>query len=390
MSGAAFKGKASLEKGDYQSAIDFLSEALKTSEAPNWLLQRSTAYHRIGQSENALRDANKALLIAIKRGKRELIAESHHRRGIVFHGLRQYGNARICFHWARKYNEKLPGLTMWISKVAKDYEASGSEQAELNAITVKEVPDMVEEVEQKVEPARSSSLGNDNKKSKDGVRTESTNPTQSNSKIRHEWYQSKNTVTVEILAKSVLKDAIIVDIQERSLDVSFTTTSVHNTCNFNIKPLFSNIDISKSSYRVTPHKIEVTLHKSDSALKWPNLQFSEPSLINESKEPAHGKRDDSKDIKFHSQAPVYPTSSKTGPKNWDTVVGKEVEDEDADGPDAFFKMLYKNADADTKRAMIKSYQESNGTSLSTQWSDVGSRKFEVIPPEGVEVKKWDT
>lgn len=224
MSGAAFKGKASLEVGDYASAINFLSEALKTSEAPNWLLQRSTAYHRIGQHDCALRDANKALHIAIKRGKRELIAESHHRRGIVFHGLKQYGNARICFYWARKYNDKIPGLTMWISKVTADYGASGSEQSELNAITVKEVPDIVEEVEgveHKVEPARSSSSENYNENPKNDVLTDYTNSTQPNTKIRYEWYQSKNTVTVEILAKSVPKDAITVDIQERSVGLIF-------------------------------------------------------------------------------------------------------------------------------------------------------------------------
>jgi suppressor of G2 allele of SKP1 len=50
--------------------------------------------------------------------------------------------------------------------------------------------------------------------------------------------------------------------------------------------------------------------------------------------------------------------------------------------------LYKNADDDTRKAMMKSYQESNGTALSTNWEDVRKGTVETKPPEGVEAKKW--
>lgn len=33
--------------------------------------------------------------------------------------------------------------------------------------------------------------------------------------------------------------------------------------------------------------------------------------------------------------------------------------------------------------------ESNGTVLSTDWKEVGSKKVEGSPPEGMEVKKWE-
>jgi suppressor of G2 allele of SKP1 len=38
--------------------------------------------------------------------------------------------------------------------------------------------------------------------------------------------------------------------------------------------------------------------------------------------------------------------------------------------------------------MIKSYQESNGTALSTNWSEVGKKRVEISPPEGMVAKKW--
>ncbi|KJZ74501.1 hypothetical protein HIM_06097 [Hirsutella minnesotensis 3608] len=88
--------------------------------------------------------------------------------------------------------------------------------------------------------------------------------------------------------------------------------------------------------------------------------------------------------------PSYPTSSRSGPKDWDKI-GAELDEEDDSAGDVnvFFKSLYKNATADQRRAMMKSFTESNGTSLSTDWNDVRGRKVETMPPEGVEAKKWE-
>jgi len=47
-----------------------------------------------------------------------------------------------------------------------------------------------------------------------------------------------------------------------------------------------------------------------------------------------------------------------------------------DPVDGFFKKLYAGADDDTRRAMIKSFTESNGTSLSTNWGEVGKGKVQ--------------
>ena len=64
-------------------------------------------------------------------------------------------------------------------------------------------------------------------------------------------------------------------------------------------------------------------------------------------------------------------------------------DEKEGDVNSFFQKLYKDADPDMRRAMMKSYVESNGTSLSTSWSDAKDKSYQTEPPDGVEAKKWD-
>ena len=54
-----------------------------------------------------------------------------------------------------------------------------------------------------------------------------------------------------------------------------------------------------------------------------------------------------------------------------------------------FQKIYADASDDAKKAMNKSFQESGGTVLSTNWNEIGAEKTEVKPPDGMEWKKWD-
>ena len=39
---------------------------------------------------------------------------------------------------------------------------------------------------------------------------------------------------------------------------------------------------------------------------------------------------------------------------------------------------------------MKSYVESNGTSLSTSWADAKDKQYQTEPPDGVDAKRWDS
>lgn len=69
--------------------------------------------------------------------------------------------------------------------------------------------------------------------------------------------------------------------------------------------------------------------------------------------------------------------------------GEEKKEAQEGNIDAFFQKLYADADDDTRRAMQKSFVESGGTALSTNWKDVGAKQTQVVPPKGMEARKYD-
>jgi suppressor of G2 allele of SKP1 len=223
MSTQAALGQKALEAKDYSGAIKHYTEALKFSNSPLWLTQRSTAYQREGAHELALHDAEDAVLSAISRGKRELIAAAQMRRAIALYSLGRYGDARLCFTWVRKLNEKEKGLGMWQAKVVAEFDKL-DEEADGRKTTIKEVPDKMDRAPNETEfkantisekaPATITKLPV-------GVTTGSSSTTTlaqtPKDKIRHEWYQSSSNVTITIFAKNVPKDKA--DIQIGALSV---------------------------------------------------------------------------------------------------------------------------------------------------------------------------
>lgn len=79
-------------------------------------------------------------------------------------------------------------------------------------------------------------------------------------------------------------------------------------------------------------------------------------------------------------------------KNWDKIVNDFEDEEKKDGAqsiDELLKDIYSKGSDETKRAINKSFQESNGTVLSTNWDEVSQAQVDVKPPDGCEFRKWE-
>ncbi|KAH6638902.1 hypothetical protein C7974DRAFT_387501 [Boeremia exigua] len=377
---AARKGEAALSASNYDEAVQHFSNAIVSNPvAVKYYINRSTAYQRIKKYTEALADAEIAVVLAHKRGTRELIKDAQFRRAQQLFFLERYADAQHVLEIVKKLDDKEKTLPIWSSKVAKKLQDI-PEDDERRKITVQDVPD----VDAPSAPQESAIK----KTEAPAAAPKPAVPTPAN-KIKDDWYQSNDTVTINILAKGAPKDKVAVDFDKDSMSVSFPVMGSGAEYNFSLDPLYAPIKPAESNFRVTPNKIEITLKKATPGTKWKTLEGDrqvEASEESTSTIPHHILS--SKPAQ--DSAPAYPTSSKTGVKNWDKVAAEDLDDKDeieGDETSHFFKKLYGGATAEQQRAMMKSYQESGGTVLSTDWSNVGSRTVVPEPPEGMEAKK---
>ena len=197
------------------------------------------------------------------------------------------------------------------------------------------------------------------------------------SKIRHEWYQTDAHVVVTVFCKGLTKERITQDIDKESVSLTLkldddSEWQIHLDLAGEIVPEDARLDILST-------KAELWLKKRYLA-RWSDLEKKEGTLIT----PQPGV--------LLSEVPskkVEPYASKKK-VNWDKFIAEQDDLDDDDPLNKVFKDIYGKGSAEQQRAMMKSYVESGGTVLSTNWEDVGSKKVEVSPPDGMIAKQWGT
>lgn len=435
---SATQGERALAESNAPLAIQHFTSALtELPRAPNYYIRRSTAFSRVKAADggpnpqSALRDAEIALFLARERGKRELILSAQMRRAISLFQLERYGDAKFILELietmtadksvqdrtegvkaamsgsaAKKdgYSAELP---IWLAKVRRRLRELGEddEKAAVSAVeypfgtavpTEKELKAQLENlkagkpvdavVETRQQPAQQSTgvpvLGAEQTK-------DIASPVAAHvpEKARHEWYQSQDSVVVTIYVKGVPKDKVETELKDESVSLQFPLPS-GSEYDFTLDPLYARIDTTASKVTVMGTKIEIVLKKQTPGQKWNSLEsFGKATKLADRPAAAAAP----------AAGPTYPTSSRKGTKDWDKVAssltqkpakdektkndGDESDDSEfgGDAVDGFFKKLYAGADPDTRRAMMKSYVESKGTSLSTNWSEVEKKTMEVYP-----------
>jgi len=162
---------------------------------------------------------------------------------------------------------------------------------------------------------------------------------------------------------------LTVEFGKRSLSI---TIKISDSSDFLLDfDLCAEIEVKESSYELLSTKIEFVLKKSEPG-KWNTLQN-----VGEG-------------TKQWSSVSAPP--KKAEKKNWDKIVEEETKDDKLGSDESLnkvFQDIFSNGSDEQKKAMMKSFTESGGTVLSTNWDEVGKKKVDPTPPEGMVAKKWE-
>ncbi|XP_077014504.1 protein SGT1 homolog isoform X2 [Tamandua tetradactyla] len=316
----------SLIDEDPQAALEELTQALEQKPDDAQYCQRAYCHILLGNYCDAVADAKKSLELNPNNSIAML------RKGICEYHEKNYAAALETFTEGQKLDSADPNFTIWIKRCQ---EAKTGSESEMSA----------------------------------SQRTHQ-------SKIKYDWYQTESQVIITLMIKNVQKNDVNVEFSEKEFSALVKLSSGED---YTMKlRLLHPIIPEQSTFKVLSTKIEIKMKKPE-AVRWEKLE---------------GEGDLPKPKQFIADVKnLYPSSSHYT-RNWDKLVGEikeEEKNEKLEGDAALnklFQQIYSDGSDEVKRAMNKSFMESGGTVLSTNWSDVGKRKVEINPPDDMEWKKY--
>ncbi|KAF9163872.1 Cochaperone protein [Mortierella sp. AD011] len=349
------QGSHAFADEDYDEALNFYTKAINVNASHiEIFLKRSTTYQKLGRDKEAYEDALKALELIKQKPSVDVIVEAKAqlRKGVAAYHLQDYQTAKTALDACHALSPEQRTLNSWMRKVDQEL-AKQPKPAPVPVATAPVAPAVAPIPAPAATPAAL--------------------------RVRHEWYQNDTYVTISVFIKNVKKESVDINITDNALSVSVKMPT-GSDYSLELDPLSHAVIPSESKYEVLSTKIEIQLKKERFGIKWGALEGDDVNAGSMASIAA-------------GSAPAYPSSSRKT-KNWDALEREAAKDEEkADGDKALnqlFAQIYKDADDNTKRAMMKSFTESNGTCLSTNWDEVGKGPVETRPPEGMVARKYNS
>ena len=361
-------GNESFMDDEFEDAVKHYTEALALDPKNyNALVRRSQAYCKLRQFERAAMDAQKAIDVDPEK------SVAYYRKAEACFDNDEYSSARRAAREALKHNpsakEKKEMQILLEKCQAELAEEDDEEEDEKKAKEEEEKAKKAKEEEEKAKAAAAAAPA-------PAAAAAAAAPVPTGPKVRHDWLQNNDAVTITLYVKSGDRHGVSVEFEKRTASVTIQLADNHE---YSMEwELFDEIVPDKSSYQTLNTKVEVRLVKAHPGVQWRTL------TSNAGEDPS---------VPHQTPPSSAPTSSKNGPKNWDKIAAEAEADEpkpEGDAAlDALFKQIFANGTDDQRRAMIKSYTESGGTVLSTNWDEVKAKHVDGAPPKGQVMHKWD-
>mmetsp|Transcript_3312 Transcript_3312/g.4452 ORF Transcript_3312/g.4452 Transcript_3312/m.4452 type:complete len:346 (+) Transcript_3312:163-1200(+) len=345
MADHAFAGASCFIDDDYEGAVSFFTKAID-SDSSNALYydKRASAFLALKRYKDALNDENKAIEINAD------VPHFHLRKGLALFSLEEYASSQNALREAQSKNNTAKQKLS--TKAAKQIETWLRKcSAELEEEQGAEVPKVAEKEAVQTEKPKPINVPSASLPVNGSV---PSGVIPSNKKIRHEYYQSFSHVTFSVLAKGCSLDDVKVDIGPTYCMVTVNRDGKEEYSK--TFELYGDVIPDSSSYKVTRSKIEIKLKKSADGVQWPDLEkkvVAEPKVAS-----AYASR-----------------------RNWEEIDKQLKQEEEEDKPQGeealnhLFRNIYKDASDETRRAMVKSFQTSGGTVLSTNWDEVSKKRL---------------
>mmetsp|Transcript_31702 Transcript_31702/g.88842 ORF Transcript_31702/g.88842 Transcript_31702/m.88842 type:complete len:378 (-) Transcript_31702:63-1196(-) len=350
---------------EYEDALALYTVAIeKASKAgvppADYYVKRSSCHHKLGNLTDAVADAKKAVDLD------DSNANAYRTQGVACFTLEEYESALRAFQKANAI-KSTKALKTWIRKCEAELEDEEEEEEEVGGGGPAATPAVVPAVSSRKEAEGGAEKGTEGFPATVGQGSNSL--PKGTPRIRFDWYQTVTHVYLEYYSRGIRQEQTDIRVTDRGSEVTIRENE-HVEYNSDIT-FFAPVNSADLFTEFLSTKLVLRFPKRE-AVQWLRLEKLE---------------DDIRVIPVEvKETPTNPFSTK----KWDQLV-EEEEEEKLEGDAALnkvFQDIYGRGSDEQRRAMMKSFTESGGTVLSTNWEDVGARTVEGTPPDGLEMKKW--